>query len=110
MVWIGLIVFFTGLVLLSVMALVEAPDSDDYKTAEAYDKAVEERSDLLRGLFGSGRLLIVIGGLVESLALIGAGVGNADQDVRVRVVSISAGIAFVISVLVVLSIFGSYYY
>jgi len=109
MVVIGLILFYVGLLLLSWMALVDPPDDDDYDSYDDYKKEREDYYDLLRNLLGFGRIFIVIGGLIESIALIGSGVGNTDQDSKIRGVSISAGIAFVIAVLVILNLFSSIY-
>ena len=103
----GLCLFFVGLLVLSTMSLFESPDYDDYEyeEREKYDEDTEAHEDLMRNMYSFGKIFIVIGGLINSMALIGSGVGNTDQDSKVRGVSISAGIAFVVSVLVVLYIF-----
>ncbi len=106
----GLVLFFIGLLILSSMTLFEPPDSDDFDDYDDYKEDAEEHEDLMRSMYSFGRIFIVIGGLIESMALVGSGVGNANQDSKVRGVSISAGMAFVIAVLVVLHIFSTGYF
>ncbi len=106
MVLIGLIIFHIGLLILSSMLFLDSPDSDDYDgDYDAYEDARGQYRDTVRNMLGTGRITIIIGGLMGDFALIGNGLGNTTQNNKIRAVSISAGIALAIAILVILSLF-----
>lgn len=97
----GVILFFLGMIVLCSMILVKPPTTpygDEYQTYK----------DTLRTMAGSGRILVCLGGLLTCIGFFGSAIGNEKWDVKVRVGMISGGIAFIIAVLVMFSIFSSF--
>jgi hypothetical protein len=93
----GLVMFFVGLMILSSTVLIKPPNSGD----------TSSYSDTIRNMGGAGRLVIEIGGLLACIGLVCGGIVAEDVTDKIRAVMVSAGVAFVISTLVVLGLFGS---
>jgi len=95
---IGIVLFFVGLMILSSTGFINDPDTGgDY---EAYQ-------DTLRNMGATGRLIIEVGGLMACIGLVCGGIAAEDVSDKIRAVMVSAGIAVVISTLIVLGLFGS---
>jgi hypothetical protein len=96
LVLIGIVMFFVGLMVLSSMVFVKAPtnqsDLDNYHNT-------------LRAMTGGGNIMIEIGGLLACIGLVCGGIAAEDVSDKIRAVMVSAGIAVVISTLVVLGLF-----
>jgi len=94
----GIVMFFVGLMILSSTGFIKAPtNSSDY---DAY-------RDTIRNMGAAGRLIIEVGGLMACIGLVCGGISAEDVNDKIRAVMVSAGIAVVISTLVVLGLFGS---
>ncbi len=93
---VGIVMFFVGLMILSSTAFIKPPTSGDYS---GY-------TDTIRNMGGTGRLIIEVGGLMACLGLVCGGIAADDVNDKIRAVMVSAGIAVVISTLVVLGLFG----
>jgi hypothetical protein len=94
----GIVMFFVGLMILSSTGFIKAPtNSSDY---DAY-------RDTIRNMGAAGRLIIEVGGLMACIGLVCGGISAEDVNDKIRAVMVSAGIAIVISTLVVLGLFGS---
>lgn len=92
----GIVMFFVGLMILSGAGMVEPPsNSSDY----------DSYRDTIRNMTGAGRLVIEIGGLLACIGLICGGIVADDVSDKIRAVMVSAGIAIVISTLIVLGWF-----
>lgn len=96
--FVGLILFFVGMMILSSTAFIEPPSN--YGDLKSYQ-------DTIRNMSGAGRVVIEIGGLIATIAFIGGGIAAEQIDDKVRVGLISAAVAVIVSTLVVLSIFSS---
>jgi hypothetical protein len=95
----GIVMFFVGLMILSGAGMVKPPsgsgtDYDNYR-------------DTMRNMGGAGRLVIEIGGLLACIGLVCGGIVADDVSDKIRAVMVSAGVAFIVSTLVVLGLFGS---
>lgn len=94
----GIVMFFVGLMILSGTGFLKPPESSsDY---EGY-------RDTVRNMGAAGRLIIEVGGLLACIGLVCGGISAEDVSDKIRAVMVSAGIAVVISTLVVLGLFGS---
>jgi TRAP-type uncharacterized transport system fused permease subunit len=95
----GIVMFFVGLMILSSTALIKPPSysSSDYAGYQ----------DTIRNMGGAGRLVIEVGGLLACIGLVCGGISADDVGDKIRAVMVSAGIAVVISTLVVLGLFSS---
>jgi hypothetical protein len=96
---IGIVMFFVGLMILSSTALIKQPSysSSDYA---GY-------LDTMRNMHGAGQLVIEVGGLLACIGLVCGGIAADDVSDKIRAVMVSAGIAVVISTLVVLVLLSS---
>jgi hypothetical protein len=93
----GIVMFFVGLMILSSTGFIKPPSSSgDY---QAYQ-------DTMRNMGATGRLVIEVGGLMACIGLVCGGIAADDVNDKIRAVMVSAGIAVVISTLVVLGLFG----
>jgi len=95
----GIVMFFVGLMIMSATGFIKPPSygSSDY---EGY-------RDTIRNMGAAGRLIIEVGGLMACIGLVCGGIAAEDVSDKIRAVMVSAGIAVVISTLVVLGLFGS---
>ena len=96
LVLIGIVMFFVGLMVLSSMVFVKAPTSSSDS---------ENYHNTLRNMTGGGNIMIEIGGLLACIGLVCGGIAAEDVSDKIRAVMVSAGIAVVISTLVVLGLF-----
>jgi len=96
LVFVGIVMIFMGLLVLTSMVFVEAPTgSGDY----------DSYRDTIRNMAGTGRLVIVLGGLLSSIGLVCGGIAAEDMNDKIRAVMVSAGVAVVIATLIVLGMF-----
>jgi hypothetical protein len=94
---IGIVMFFVGLMILSSTGFIKPPtNSSDYQGYQ----------DTMRNMGASGRLIIEVGGLMSCIGLVCGGIAAEDVSDKIRAVMVSAGIAVVISTLVVLGLLG----
>ncbi len=100
LVLVGLVLFFVGLMILSSTAFIKPPEDT---SSDAYDGY----RDTMRNMGGSGRVVIELGGLLASVGLFGGGILAENIKDGVRVGMVSAGVAFIVSTLVVLGLFSS---
>ena len=96
----GLVLFFVGLMILSSTAFVKPPKDTSSSDYEGY-------RDTMRNMGGAGRVVIELGGLLASIGLFGGGILGENIKDGVRVGMVSAGVAFIVSTLVVLGLFSS---
>jgi len=96
---VGLVLFFVGLMILSSTAFVKPPTGSS-SDSEGYQ-------DTMRNMGGAGRVVIELGGLMASIGLFGGGILGENINNGVRVGMVSAGVAFIVSTLVVLGLFSS---
>jgi TRAP-type uncharacterized transport system fused permease subunit len=97
---IGILMFYIGLMILSSASFIKPPTS--YSTGD-----YESYSDTIRGMGAGGRIVIELGGLIACIGLVCGGIAADDVSDKIRAVMVSAGIAVVISTLVVLGLFSS---
>ena len=97
---VGLVLFFVGLMILSSTAFVKPPTGSSSSDSQAYQ-------DTIRNMGGAGRVVIELGGLLASIGLFGGGILGENINNGVRVGMVSAGVAFIVSTLVVLGLFSS---
>jgi len=63
-------------------------------------------TDTVRNTYGGSRIVLEIGGLLTCLGFFGGAINNDNLDVKIKVAFISAGISFIVTVLIVLNLFG----
>jgi hypothetical protein len=68
----------------------------------------DAKEDQIRNTYGGGRIVLEIGGLLTCIGFFGGAINNENLDVRIKVGFISAGIGFIITVMIVLILFGSW--
>ena len=88
---VGIIMIFLGLMIGTSLTFQDDP-----------------KEDVVRNTHGSGRIVLEIGGLLTCLGFFGGAINNENLDVRIKVAFISAGIGFIITVLIVLNLFGAW--
>jgi len=98
LVLLGVILFFVGIMVVTSATLEQPPsDPDDY----------DRYQDKVRNEIGGGRIILEIGGLLACIGFFGAAIDNTELDVRIKCGFVSAGVAFIITTLIVLNLFGS---
>jgi len=116
---VGMILFYVGLMVLVSTILMKPPQEPDYDEYDSYDeyeeavksyeKRMQEYQDSVRNMIGIGDLVIIAGGIVESIGFFGGGVGNSEHDPKIRVALISGGVTVQIVVFIIIYIFNSMY-
>jgi hypothetical protein len=104
MVLLGIVVFFIGTMVSTSTAFLKAPSYSDYSDWDAYEAAQKDYIDSRNNILGTGNLFVEIGGLLSCLGLLGGAIENTQIPISVKCAFISAAIAFIITVLVVLSL------
>jgi len=90
---VGMILFYVGLMVLVSTIFMKPP----------------LEPDRVRNMIGIGDLIIIAGGIVESIGFFGGGVGNSEHDPKIRVALISGGVTVQIVVFIIIYIFNSMY-
>ena len=86
---VGIIMIFLGLMIGTSLAFQHEPTSDTVRNTQ-----------------GGSRIVLELGGLLTCLGFFGGAINNENLDVRIKVAFISAGIGFIITVMIVLNLFG----
>jgi len=106
---VGLILFFVGMMVVSSSSYIKKPsEPDDYDQYEQYMEDLQDYYDQMKNMIAAGRVLIETGGLVVCLGLFGGAINNEELNIGLRVTFISAGIAFMISVMITLNILATW--
>jgi hypothetical protein len=109
LVLVGLILFFVGMMVVSSSSFLKAPTQpEDWDQLEQYYEDLEDYQEKVRNMVAAGRILIETGGLIVCLGLFGGAINNDDLNIGLRVTFVSAGIAFMISVMIILNIMATW--
>ncbi len=104
MVLLGIVVFFIGTMTSTSTVFLKAPSYSDYSNYDAYVAALKDYTQKRNDIIGTGNLLVEIGGLLSCMGLLGGAIEDNKIDIKVKCAFISAAIAFIITVLIVLSL------
>lgn len=106
LVLVGILLFFVGMMISTSIIFIEKPSYTDYSDYDAYEEALDDYYKQVKNIRGAGSITIELSGMLACIGLFGGAIDNKAIDVNVKVGFISGGISFLITVMIILGLFG----
>ena len=103
---VGIILFFIGMMVTTSVVFIKSPKYSDYPDYDQYEQALKDYTTKVNNVRGSGSILIELSGMIACIGLFGGAIDNKTLAVNLKCAFISGGISFLITVMIILTIFG----